>query len=170
MGEGRTNLAMGTDENLPRSKHPGSPTATQGFGQTLNTTVLLADGKFGGCTDTQRAFSAGSNGPLSLLFSVLFVTSPRTITCAPPPTPTPYQLLGKCFIGLSSQLTCLPAARSPGLGGSSQDTQTAPLLPWTGPAPPHGPSVLSSSARNAKSPLPATKPGRSAQQRVLRQE
>lgn len=106
---------MGTDENLPRSKHLGSPTAAQGFGQTLNTTVLLADGKFGGCTDTHRAFSPGSNGPLSLLFSVLFVTSPRTITCAPPPTPTPYQLLGKCFIDLSSQLTCLPVARSSGV-------------------------------------------------------
>lgn len=92
------------------------------------------------------------------------------ITCAPPPTPTPYQLLGKCFIGLSSQLTCLPAARSPGLGGSSWDTQTDPLLPWRGLTRPHGPSGQTGSAKNAKSPLPATKPGRSAQQRVPKQQ
>lgn len=153
--EGRTNIAMHIHENLPRTKHPGSPTAMQGFGQTLNTTVLLAGIKHNGCTGIHQVFLPGSNGPLSLLFSVPFVTSPHMITCAPPPTPTPNQVLGKCFMALNSQLTCLLAARTPRLGGSFWDTQKT-LLPWRGPSSPDGPSGLTSSARNTKSPLPGT--------------
>ena len=170
LGEDRTNLATSIRENLPRSERPGSTTAVQGFGQTLNMTVLLADVKHNGCISARWVFSPRSNGPLSFLFSVPFVTSPRMITCAPPPTPTPNQLLGKCFMALNTQLVCSPAARTPGLGGSSWDTQTTPLLPQRGPSSPDGPSRLTNSARNAKSPLPATKPGGSAHRRVTRQK
>jgi len=160
---------MDIHENLPRSKQAGSPPAVQGFGQTLNMTVLLADIKHNGCAGTHWVFSPGTNGPLSLLFSVPFVTSPCTITCAPPPTPTPNQLLGKGFMALNSQLTRLPAAGAPGLGGSSWDTQT-PLLAWRAPSSPDGPSGLTSSGRNAKSPWSATKPGGSTHPRVPRQK
>lgn len=161
---------MGSHENLPRSEHLGSTTAVQGFGQTLNMSILLADIKRNGCTGAHWVFLPGSNGPFSLLFPVPFITSPHMITCAPSPTPTPNQLLGKCFMALNSQLTCLPAARTPELGGSSWDTQTPPLLPWRGPSSPDGPSGLTSSARNAKTPLPATKPRGSAHHRVPRQK
>lgn len=70
------------------------------------------------------------------------VTSPHTITSAPPPTPTPNQLLGNYLMALNSQRTCLPAVRTSGLGGSSWDTQISPLVPRRSPASPDGPSKL----------------------------
>lgn len=146
LGEGRTNPAKGIHGHLPRLEHLGSTTAGQGVGQTLNMTLLLADIKqwqhqhtLGVCVSPRR------NGPLPALFSMPFVTSPHTITCAPPTTPTPNQFLGNYFAALNSQLMYLPAVRTSGLGGSCWDTPINPLFPRRGPSFPHGPPKLTNS-------------------------
>lgn len=141
MGEGRTNPTMGIHEHLPRLQHLGSTTAVQGLGQILNMTFCRQTSN-NGCTSTHRVFSPRRNGALSALFSTPFVTSPHTITCAPPTTPISNQLLGNYFMALNSQLMCLPSVRTSGLGGSSWDTQISPLQPRRGPSSPDEPSKL----------------------------